>query len=236
MAPDASRGREVETLLAEAEAAFAGRPDPVRVTRARELFLTAAREDDGRVEGLLGTMRVTAWLVEHEPDRQRREALALEAVQLGQWCGRRAPSEVECDYRLALALGQQARERPATAHDGLERMIALLERAAASIPDVDGTGPDRVLALVRLRAPGWPAGPGDPETALDNAQRAVERSPGEPSNHLALGEALAANGHPGPAREAYQRARGLAESREAAGDPDAGEWVRDARKALGDLR
>jgi len=234
LGPEAGRPDGLEGLLAEAEAAFAGRPDPGHVARARELFLAGARQDDGRVEGLLGAMRVTAWLVEHEADGQRREALAREAVQLGQWCGRRAPEEVECDYRLALALGQQARERPATAHDGLERMVALLERAAAAIPDVDGAGPDRVLALVRLRAPGWPAGPGDPEAALDNARRAAARAPEEALNQLALGEALAANGQAGAAREAYRRAEALAQAR--GPDPDAMEWRREAERALERLR
>ena len=162
---ETNRAGDVDALLAEADDAFAGRPDPVQVVRAQELFMAAARADDRRVEGLLGAMRATAWLVEHEADGGRREALVLEGSSSASGAAGGLPAEVECDYRLALALGQQARERPATAHDGLERMVVLLERAAVSMPDLDGAGPDRVLALVRLRAPGWPAGPGDPEQA-----------------------------------------------------------------------
>ena len=91
---ETNRAGDVDALLAEADDAFAGRPDPVRVVRAQELFMAAARADDRRAEGLLGAMRATAWLVEHEADGGRREALVLEGVQLGQWCGRRAPAEV----------------------------------------------------------------------------------------------------------------------------------------------
>jgi hypothetical protein len=64
----------------------------------------------------------------------------------------------------------------------------------------------------------------------------VERAPDEPSNQLALAEALVANGESGPGRVAYRRALALARAREAAGDPDAPEWVRAAEKALADLR
>lgn len=217
--------------LRAAEADFSRRPDREAVARAREGFLAAARADETRVEGLLGAMRASAWLVEHEADAARREALATEAVQLGQWCQRRASGNAECDYRLALAVGQQARERPATAVDGLKVMVGLLEKTAVAAPGLDGSGPDRVLALVLLRAPGWPAGPGDLEAALGRAQRAAGRDPDFPPNQLVLGEALRANGRPDEAREAYRRALTLAERRMAA-DPDAAGWRDEAARTL----
>jgi predicted RNA polymerase sigma factor len=226
---------DVEHLLAEAEAAFARRPDAAEVERSRELFVGAARADEARVEGLLGAMRAIAWLVEKEADGARRGGLATEAVQLGQWCERRGPGTPECTYRLALAVGQQARERPATAHDGLKVMVDLLERVAATAPDLDAAGPDRVLALVRLRAPGWPVGPGDPEAALDSARRAVVRAESYPPNQMVLGEALGANGRPGEARTAYERALALAEARRAARDPDAEQWCREISSILDTL-
>jgi tetratricopeptide (TPR) repeat protein len=217
--------------IADAEALFARRPDHASVARARETFLALARADDAGGKGLLGAMRATSWLVEHEDDAARREALATEAVQLGQWCQRRAPAEPECDYRLALAVGQQARERPATAVDGLKVMIPLLERVAERAPDLDAAGPDRVLALVLLRAPGWPAGPGDPEAALERARRAAARAPDHPPNHLVLAEALAVSGRNEEAREAYRRALALAQRLAAAGNPDGSEWAAEAERA-----
>ncbi len=105
----------------------------------------------------------------------------------------RARSErIDCDYRLALALGQQARERPATAADALPRITALLAQVVAAAPELDEAGGQRVLALVLLRAPGWPVGPGDPEQGLAQAREAVRLSPAYPPNLLALAEALAA--------------------------------------------
>jgi hypothetical protein len=223
---------EVDRLLQEGEAAYARRPEVAAVARARELFLAAARADEGRVEGLCGAMRTGAWLVEHEADAAVRDVLATESVELGQWCGRRAPDEPECEYRLALALGQQAREHPATAHDGLARMVALLERAADAAPALDDSGPDRVLALVLLRAPSWPTGPGDPELGLEHAGRAVARVGEAPANQLVLGEALAANGRGTEARAAFARALELALEAARSGDPDASEWRRDAEAWL----
>jgi len=222
----------VDRALADAEAAYARRPDRGAVTRARGLFLASARADETRVEGLLGAARATAWLVEHEPDGTRRAALATEAVQACQWCVRRAPSSVECKYRLALALGQQARERRATATDGLSKMVALLNEVIEADPRLDGAGGHRVLALVLLRSPGWPAGPGDPEAALGHARKADEAVPDNADTLMVLGEALAANNQPDAARAAYQRAERLAAARAAAGDPDAVETASAAAKAL----
>lgn len=227
---------EVDRVLSEAEAGFARRPDPAAVNRSLNLFLAAARADDTRVEGLLGAARVSAWLVEHEPDGARRSALALEAVQACQWCVRRAPDNLDCKYRLALALGLQARERPSTGVDALPRIMALLEEVIAEDPRFDGAGGHRVLALLLLRAPGWPTGPGDPDAALEHARQADVLVPEHPENLLALGEALAATDNRDQARQAFQRAEALARARAAGGDSDAVEWAASAARALKDLR
>jgi hypothetical protein len=87
-----------------------------------------------------------------------------------------------------------------------------------------------------LRAPGWPTGPGDPEAGLAHARKADELVPDSPQNLLALGEALAANGSPEPARLAYTRAGSLADAMAARGDPDAREWADAAARALKALR
>jgi tetratricopeptide (TPR) repeat protein len=222
----------VDRLLREGEADLDRRPDAAAVAQARELFLAAAQADESRSESLLGAAMATAWLVEHEPDSTRRAALATAGVQTCQWCVRRFAESAECRYRLALALGQQARERPATAMDALPRIVALLEEVIATAPHLDEAGGQRVLALLLLRAPGWPAGPGDPDSGLEHARKAVELAPEYPPNVLTLGEALAATGSRDEARAAYRRAAELARSRAAAGDPDAAEWAKQAEAGI----
>ncbi len=109
-------------------------------------------------------------------------------------------------------------------------MLATLIHAEAADPDYDEAGPARVRALVLIRAPGWPLGPGDVEAGLAAARRAVALRPQYPPNLLALGEALTKTGDASAAREAYARARAAALALPAAGD--GGEWLREADQAL----
>ncbi len=227
---------EVDGLLRDGAAAFARRPDAGAVSGSLDLYLRAARADESRVEGLLGAAEASAWLIEHETDAPRRERLATEAVEICQWCVRRAPSSVECTYRLALAIGQQARERSSTALDGLKRMMPLLEQVIAHAPGLDSAGGHRVMALVLLRAPGWPTGPGDPDAALEHARQADTLVPDDPQNLLALAEALAATDHAEEARKIYVRAEAVARAAAAAGHPDAPEWADTAARALRTLK
>jgi len=226
----------VDGVLREAAAGFGKRPDAGAVAGSLDLYLRAARSDDTRVEGLIGAAEASAWLIEHEMDTSRRERLSTQAVQICQWCVRRAPTSIECTYRLALAIGQQARERSSTALDGLKQMMPLLEQVVARAPTLDAAGGHRVLALILLRAPGWPTGPGDPDAALEHARKADALAPDEAQNLLALGEALAANDRAEEARAAYARAESIARGRAAAGHPDAAEWAESAARALRTLK
>jgi tetratricopeptide (TPR) repeat protein len=235
LAPGLGHGRSAGELVREADAAWARRAVPGEAAAAQALYLdaalAAAAADRHRIDALLGAMRAMAFRIEHEPGVSRA-ALAEQEVELGQWCRRGAPADPECDYRLAIALGQQARERTSTGQDALGKIVELLHRAIAGSPDLDSAGPHRVLALVLLRAPSWPLGPGDPEAALGEAREAARRFPGAPDNQLALGEALAANGLRGEARAAYTRALALATAAHARSDLDAARWMMEARSGL----
>jgi tetratricopeptide (TPR) repeat protein len=228
-APGLEAGQSAAALLQEARASFARRPALDQVRRAESLFAAAARADPQDVEGLSGAIQAKIWLTYHDR-RADADALAAGAVEAGQSCLRRAPASALCHYGMALALGVQARARRTTALEGLKRMVAHLERAADEDPTVDHAGPRRVLALVLVRAPGWPIGPGDPEAALGAARDAVRLSPEYPPNQLALAEALLATGATEEGRAAARRGAALARGR--AGDPDAEEWIRDGEALL----
>ena len=233
---------DTDALLARAAERFSARCNANARTAAADaqaLFLAAANADPLRIEGLVGVVRVASWRIEHIHDAGERERLVASELDAAQWCGRRAAAlaapeakaeaVTACDYWLAIALGQQAREHPSTASDALERMVTLLRRTAAERPALDEAGPDRVLALLLLRAPGWPAGPGDPEEGLAAARRAATSAPSFPPNQLTLAEALARNGAAEEARAAATRGRELAL---ASSDPDAAEWVGQADALL----
>jgi hypothetical protein len=222
--------------LVRADAEFGKMPDLAAVERAQNLYLEAARVEEAPVEAYLGAARATAWLIEHTDDGARRKELAIEGVQIGQWCRRLHPSVPECTYRLALAVGQQARERTSTATDGLDVMVELLKEVIAEAPELDFAGGQRVLALVLVRAPGWPTGPGDPEYALEFAEAAVEAFPDYPPNQLVLGEALRDNDRRDQAKHTLERGVELARARLAAGDPEAADWITQAEEALAKIR
>jgi len=219
-------------LLADADAAWARRGEPEQAAAAEDLYLQAARADPRNPGSFAGAIRAKAFRIGREKDGAERTRLAESAVITGQLCQENAPTAPACDYWLAAALGLQARERSATGHDALPRMVDLLRRAIRTDPAIDQAGPHRLLAIVLLRAPGWPMGPGDAQAALPEAQAAARAAPEFPPNQLALGEALKKNGRTADARTAYSQALRLATEAAARGDPDAKGWVDDASAAL----
>ena len=224
-----------EEALAAAHALWSGRPDPGAVLAAAETFLDlAARSatDELKAESLVGAARALAWLAEHESDRDRRRELAERVVHSGQHCTDLAPGRPHCEYWLGIGLGLHAREHPGAALSSLAGMIELMQRVAEGAPELDHGGAHRVLALVFLRAPGWPFGPGDAEAGLAHARRAVELDGEFPPNLLAAAEALERLSRREESREMYSRALEAARALTERGDPDGPEWAREAEKAL----
>jgi hypothetical protein len=221
-APSAS----ARDLLAQADAAWEERADVEQAAKAEDFYLQAARAQPANADGYSGAIRAKAFRLGREKDAAVKGKLAESAVAIGQTCQAQAKAPA-CDYWLAAALGLQARERAATAHDALPHMAFLLERAEQREPSLDNAGPARLLAILLLRAPGWPIGPGDPEAALAEAEKAAQTAPSYAPNQLALGEALSKNGK--DSRAAYMEALRLAEGNS---DPDSKDWADDARKAL----
>jgi tetratricopeptide (TPR) repeat protein len=234
LAPGHANGRSADELMRDGDAAWAQRPAPGKAADAQALYLDAANADEHRTDGLLGAMRVISWRIEREPG-VARERLAEQEVQLGQWCERRAAHQPECDYRLAIGLGQQARERPSTGADALGKMVTLLQAVSAADPKLDHAGASRVLALLYLRAPAWPAGPGDNDKALEEAHEAFRLFPDAYDNEAVLGEAYLAKGIRDAAAIYYRFALKLATAAQAAGDPDAAFAITEARTALDKL-
>jgi hypothetical protein len=167
---------------------------------------------------------------DHEPDSKVRGELATEASRDADACLAREPQAVACLYGSAIALGLEARAHPTRAGELLNNMLGRLASAEAVDPNYDEAGPARVRALVLIRAPGWPLGPGDAEAGLVAARRAASLRPQYPPNLLALAEVLAKTGDRSGARDAYQHARDLAQAMPSAPDRDG--WLREADEAL----
>lgn len=185
------------------------------------------------LEQLAAEVAADARRSEVATDSKSRDRLAADALQNAQACLDRAPRAAACLYYDGVALGLQARAHPLQANEALKSMLDALSRAEAADPTYDQAGPARVKALVLIKAPAWPLGPGDAETGLAAARRAVALRPDYPPNVLALAEALAKTGDNHGAQDTYRRARDLIQALPAGGDRD--DWLREANQALGKI-
>ncbi|HKN09121.1 MAG TPA: hypothetical protein VJ376_06525 [Pseudomonadota bacterium] len=191
---------------------------------------TVQRPTTSSVEDLAAAIEADAKRSEGESDSKIRAELATEASGDAEACLAREPQAAACLYGRAVALGLAARAHPTRAGELLNNMLEFLAGAEAADPNYDQAGPARVRALVLIRAPGWPLGPGDPEAGLAAARRAASLRPQYPPNLLALAEALAKTGDANGARETYERARDAAQALPSTADRD--DWLREADRAL----
>jgi hypothetical protein len=192
--------------------------------------LTTQTPIPASTDGLVAAIATDAQRSEHETDPSVRGELAAEAGRDADACVAREPQAAACLYGRAVALGLEARAHPTRAGELLNKMLGDLASAEVADPDYDQAGPARVRALVLIRAPGWPLGPGDAEAGLAAARRAATLRPQYPPNLLALAEALAKTGDADGARENYARARDAAQTLPAAADRD--DWLRQADQGL----
>ncbi len=182
------------------------------------------------VEAYAAAIKANAQKSDHESDSRIRADLAAQSSSAADACLALDSRAVACQYGKAVATGLEARVHPTRAIGLLNSMLESLDNAEAVDPNYDSAGPARVRALVLIRAPGWPLGPGDTDAGLAAARRAVSLQPDYPPNVLALAEALAKSGDESAARESYSRARDLAQASPPA--PERDDWLHDADEGL----
>jgi hypothetical protein len=192
------------------------KPGPTPGTRSVPELAAAIESDSDRSD--------------RESDPKAREALVTDASAAADACLALDPHAAACLYGHAIALGLEARLHPIRANQLLTNMLESLTGAEAADPQYDHAGPARVRALVLIRAPGWPLGPGDADAGLVAARHAVSLEPGFPPNLLALAEAFEKTGDANSARESYGRARDAAQALPGSADRDS--WLREANQAL----
>jgi hypothetical protein len=187
---------------------------------------------------LIALVKADTDRIDRSADAAERSRLLATATANARQCVAGAPDNGGCQYEWAQVLGLTARERPVQAVALLKEMLATLKQADALDPAFDQAGPARLTAVVLLRAPGWPLGPGDPDAALSAAQRAVDRDPAYPPNLITLAQAQAKTDAPAKARASYEKAR-LAIAAWAGATPDAAadraSWQHDIEQGLHDL-
>jgi hypothetical protein len=184
----------------------------------------------GSVAEYAAAIKANAQRSDHESDGKVRADLAAQSSSAADACLALDPQAAACQYSKAVATGMEARAHPTRAVGLLSGMLQNLGNADSTDPNYDKAGPSRVRALVLLRAPGWPLGPGDADAGLAAAQQAVALQPDYPPNVLALAEALLKTGDGKGARANYAHARDLAQALPPG--PERDDWLRDAADGL----
>ncbi len=196
--PPALVGMEVETLTDS--------PDPAEMARigARYVSYAAPREKQLAAFKLIQraylmdrSSRETALLLARSAlllsglmtDQERKMEVVRKGYEAAAMAGGEG-DEPEAAYYFGTLLGLLIEEEGLSAAGEVPRFEEALERAMKQ-PETDRGGPVRVLGMLYLRAPAWPAGAGDLEKALEYLQRAAEEFPGHPENHLFYAYALA---------------------------------------------
>jgi len=198
-----------QRLLREGDAAWERRDDPAEPGKARLAYWRAAAANPTLYDAYWKAARASIPVGEGAVDGKARAAAFERGARTAQLAIALDPARAEAHYYYALNLGLLARERPSTGIESIKAMIPQLKQALAVDPGLDQAGPQRTLALVYLRAPGWPTSVGDEEAGLEKARLAVAAAPGYPMNQIVLAEALIANQLEDEAREALARAREL---------------------------
>lgn len=140
--------------------------------------------------GLLGS-RICLLLATRGRDQVKRESLAAEGVRFAEQAVRNGgDSNGEVHYYLAANLGFVVRDQITLAMENLPRLRGETQRAFLLSPDVDDGGPLRLLGMLYLKAPPWPAGFGDGDKALELLREAAGKHPRHPLNRLFFAQAI----------------------------------------------
>lgn len=149
-----------------------------------------------------------AVLSEWEAEPAKLEAIAQVGVEAGKAAG--APDkDPKASYWMAVNLGLAIQQRGMAALPLLPVEMAALKTSQAA-KEIELGGPLRALGMLYLKAPSWPAGPGDLDAALELFKEAVETYPSHPLNHLFYAQALRESGDGEGASRELARAHELA--------------------------
>lgn len=160
-------------------------------TRALECALEELRASATEPRAARLGSQLCLLLAARQADPLKREQLASEGVRFAERAlAAGGDGDGAVHYYLAVNLGLVARDHVTLAMDNLPRLERELQRAVVLAPGLDDGGPLRVLGMLYLKAPPWPAGIGDGDKALDLLARAVREHPDHPLNRLFYAQAI----------------------------------------------
>jgi hypothetical protein len=192
---------------------------------------------------LLAAVQSDADHLDQTQDPTQRAQLLAAASMSAQQCLALAADHASCQYAQAQVLGLTAREHPLQAAALLKQMLTYLTKAESLDATLDHAGPARLAAVVLLRAPPWPLGPGDVDGAVVAAQRAVQHDGSYPPNLITLAQAEAKGASAPQARATFARAQLAVQAWQGAAGQEPGalateraQWQRTIEQGLRELQ
>lgn len=185
---------------------------PLNSHAQRELGFTLGQRARGlspyHVGAALALARCAAMRAEWEAEPRKLLELTDVGIEAAKAAG--APErDPRAAYWMGVNLGLALVQRGYDALPLLPVEVAAL-KTAQKAPDLELGGPQRALGMLYLKAPPWPAGPGDLDEALELLRGAVDAYPSHPLNHLFYAMALRESGDGATASAELQRAADLA--------------------------
>ena len=154
-----------------------------------------AREP-GHPAASLHAARAAAWLLEFDAslDDATRRDLAGRGVGYAETALAANGETVETVLLCGALIGLKLEAARVPLPGKLGRVTDCFERAVELDPGFNDGAPRVALGTLLVKAPDWPAGPGDIERGIELLTRAVLKHRGHPANHYYYGEALLADG------------------------------------------
>jgi len=186
----------IPELLVLAEASF----DPCGPAEAVNRSLAAAdaalEREPGHPQASLHAARAAAWLLEFDGglDQPARRDLAGRGVGYAETLLAADGEAVEAVFLAGALLGLQLETARVPGPVKLRKVHDRFRRAVEIDASHDHGAPLRALGTLLVKAPAWPAGPGDVDEGIELLEQAVTAHPDHPANHFFLGEALLAEG------------------------------------------
>jgi hypothetical protein len=178
-------------LAQDAEAAFEQTPRTLeRMRISSSMFARALEFEKARnYDALWKAARTDAWLAGYSGDNVERERHARSGLVFANTALKLQPEGAEALFYHAVLAGFLGDLDNSYGLDAVSRIETSTKALIERDQDVAYGGPWRVLGVLQLRAPGPPVSIGSLRNGKKNLEKALEKAPLWPENHLYMAEA-----------------------------------------------
>ena len=187
---------EMNTLLEISDSLYSENGSLEDNTKSLHAACKAVDLDPHNAQAQNLVSRACFWLTDYGElpfcyDMEKLENRVLSCVDYGEAAVKLQPDNAEYNLYYALNMAMKI-QKINFARQALNilPLIKALKNTIKLDESIHEGEPLRVLAAIYLKAPPWPAGPGDEEKALELLEEAVKKYPSHPLNHMFYAEAL----------------------------------------------